>query len=157
MADVQVKQSKGRASRQSLRIDLTPMVDLGFLLITFFVMTSNMRTPSKIELSMPSYEQELQGRQVKESTILNIIIQTNTIKYYKGFDSAHSQPLQNADELRALLASHKADIDALHAQGKFKTDSCMLFIKPDATLNMQQVVKVLDEVVLNKIMDYSIE
>mgnify|MGYP000275625434 CR=1 FL=1 len=44
---------KKRAKKHSARIDMTPMVDLGFLLLTFFVLTSQFSKPKTMEINMP--------------------------------------------------------------------------------------------------------
>ena len=54
-AETQVKQ-KGKTKKMSTRVDFTPMVDLGFLLITFFMLATSMSKPQTMEIAMPSKE-----------------------------------------------------------------------------------------------------
>ena len=45
MAELNMPQKAGKRKMHSLRVDFTPMVDLGFLLISFFMLTTTMANP----------------------------------------------------------------------------------------------------------------
>ena len=75
-----------KAKKLSTRVDMTPMVDLGFLLITFFIFTTTMSTPSTMDLFMPkdtNKDEEL--NKAKESGALTIMMgKDNHLYYYEG-------------------------------------------------------------------------
>ena len=78
---------KVRQKKLSTRIDLTPMVDLGFLLITFFMLATTLIKPQTMEISMPSKEKvpEEEQTKVKASKALTIILsKSDSIYYYFG-------------------------------------------------------------------------
>src|SRR5208283_4219841 len=86
------KGGKKRAKKQSTRIDMTPMVDLGFLLLTFFVLTSTFSKPKSMEISFPApTPPDVKPPEVKNG--LNIILtKDHRIFYYKGqFNSADNK------------------------------------------------------------------
>ncbi|MDP1675771.1 MAG: biopolymer transporter ExbD [Bacteroidota bacterium] len=64
MADVDLSQSKGKQKhggkkkkkRIAVRLDMTPMVDVAFLLLTFFMLTTSMSKPQTMEINLPPKE-----------------------------------------------------------------------------------------------------
>ncbi|MCH5596517.1 ExbD/TolR family protein [Niabella ginsengisoli] len=76
-----------RRKTAALRIDMTPMVDLGFLLITFFIFTATMNEPKAMDLFMP--KDDGSPTPTSESGALSIIADKGgSIFYYEGKPSA---------------------------------------------------------------------
>src|SRR5687768_13117245 len=73
--------AKGRRLSKNIKIDMTPMVDLGFLLITFFIFTSSMSDTNAMRLYMPA---DGKGSTVSEENVLSLIVTANTIYAYEG-------------------------------------------------------------------------
>src|SRR5512138_1279258 len=81
------KGKKKGAKKVSTHIDMTPMVDLGFLLITFFMLTTTMIKPQTMEIAMPSKDKvpEEEQTKVKASRAITIILgKDNKVFYYEG-------------------------------------------------------------------------
>src|SRR6476620_11987463 len=84
-----------KGKKLSTRIDLTPMVDLGFLLITFFMFTTTLAKPKTMEINMPNKEKidEKDQTKVKESTAMTILLSKNhRVYYYEGLATDPNVP-----------------------------------------------------------------
>jgi len=78
---------KGRVKKMSTRVDFTPMVDLGFLLITFFMLATTLSKPQTMEVALPSKEKVKEADQttVKASRAVTILLgKDNKVYYYEG-------------------------------------------------------------------------
>src|SRR6185295_3152991 len=76
-----------RAKKMSTRIDMTPMVDLGFLLVTFFILTTTMSKPKAMQVVMPDKEvkNEEEKSKIRASEAMTILLGANDrIFYYYG-------------------------------------------------------------------------
>lgn len=104
MADIEASESqkKGgkkaiRGKKRTTRIDMTPMVDLGFLLITFFILTTTLNQPQAMDLIVPAKEDVLDKpedrNKVGDEQAFTILLGgDDKILYYEGiFDSADDQ------------------------------------------------------------------
>src|SRR4051812_35730254 len=77
--------SKKRSKKVSTKIDMTPMVDLAFLLITFFMFTTSLSQPKAMEVNMPDKTKENITQPIKESQALTVILgENNKVYWYTG-------------------------------------------------------------------------
>ena len=77
------KGGKKRAKKQSTRIDMTPMVDLAFLLLTFFVLTATFSKPKSMELTFPAND-PIENPPALKNGITFLLSKDDRIFYYEG-------------------------------------------------------------------------
>jgi biopolymer transport protein ExbD len=136
-----VKKSK----KLSTRVDLTPMVDLGFLLITFFIFTTTISRPKAMHLFLP--KESPNPIQQKESGALTLIPSGNErLYYYEGMDPSKLQtaPFQS---LREIIRNK---------QNKTNPADFMAILKPTNTCTYQNTIACLDEMTINKVTKYAL-
>lgn len=78
------KGGKKRAKKQSTRIDMTPMVDLAFLLLTFFVLTATFSKPKSMELTFPAPPEKIEDMPPIKNGITFLLSGDDRIFYYEG-------------------------------------------------------------------------
>lgn len=78
------KGGKKRAKKQSTRVDMTPMVDLAFLLLTFFVLTSTFSKPKSMELSLPAPPEKVDDQPPVKNGVTFLLTKDDRIFYYVG-------------------------------------------------------------------------
>lgn len=161
------KKHQGTKSKKlSTRVDMTPMVDLGFLLITFFMFTTTMSKPKTMDLIMPKEtEKEEDQNKVKESTALTILLgKNNRVFYYEGL-AQDPNASANPDFFKATTFANKGGIrDAIIKKrdavaqlrnAKGEPDDVVVIIKADDESNYKNFVDILDEMAINRIQRYA--
>ena len=138
-----VKKSK----KHSTRVDLTPMVDLGFLLITFFIFTTTVSQPTSMNLNMPKDTKDPNlDTKVKESGSLTLLLgKGNVIYYYFGNDPAKMQTTGYKD-VRDIILKKKASTPE---------PDLFIIIKPDKDATYKNAVDILDEMKIDDIDRYA--
>ena len=138
---------------QAPRIDLTPMVDLGFLLITFFMYTTTLARPATMEIKMPSREPTTSPTEVAaESTLTLIATEDHHIVYYEGLLSDLSQMKQcSFTQLRAVLLDKKSRVLSLPATFSANAHKMYVILKPGDESTYGDLVQLLDEMSINEI------
>lgn len=79
------KKGKRRAKKHGTHIDMTPMVDLACLLLTFFMLTTAFSKPKVMEIVLPSKEKDKNPPKIDDSRVVNVILAENDqIYFYNG-------------------------------------------------------------------------
>ena len=163
-----------KAKKLSTRVDMTPMVDLGFLLITFFIFTTTMSSPKALNLNMPKdtkNEEEL--NKAKESGALTIMLsKNNAVYYYEGQLAPDGSNFKSANfaTIREEIINKKKEVMKTHvhdgsctkiwAENKGDKNSCLdrdfvVVIKPDEDATYRNTVDILDEMTINNVKRYA--
>lgn len=176
MAEIQEKSGGGKkggvkkGKKLSTRVDLTPMVDLGFLLITFFIFTTTMNKPKTMEINMPVDKKDIKDdekNKVKDYTAMTVLLsKDHRVYYYTGLADDPLNPpavqvtyFQNKNGIRdAIIALKKKVYEERGngAPGHNPTDEPVILIKPDKYSQYDDVVNILDEMNINGINTYAL-
>jgi len=152
MADITANSSNKRKGfgksihRRSTRVDLTPMVDLGFLLLTFFVFTTSLAEAKAMTLIEPN---EDGFTQVKESAAITFLLSRNNgLYYYEGKFNPDSTGFQinrtNYKNVRDIIVTKKRSTDP---------DFLMFIVKADTCSTFGNSIDLLDEMAICNIAD----
>jgi biopolymer transport protein ExbD len=108
------KGGKKRAKKLSTRVDMTPMVDLAFLLLTFFVLTATFSKPKSMELTFPAPPDpnDPKPSEIKKGITL-LLTKDNRIFYYEGEFRAEANDKGPKTELQELSFSQDTQ-NSLH-------------------------------------------
>lgn len=148
---------KVRAKKQSTAVDMTPLADLGFLLITFFMFTTTFSKPNVMGLNMPPKQDITQPQPPVEIDLTNsisIIIGGDNKLYWHQKDKTK---LTAAELYETSYAKDGIRNDILAARQRAKTpDNFTVIIKPTDDSTYENLVNVLDEMEITESSRYGI-
>lgn len=140
-----------KQARKDTRVDMTPMVDLGFLLITFFVFTTTMSTPKAFKLNVPDdTAKDEEKNEAKASGAFTVLLgKQDHIYYYEGQLAADGSNFKSSNfkEIRSKILEKKANTPE---------KDLVVIIKPNEESNYKNVVDMLDEMQIAVIKRYAI-
>jgi biopolymer transport protein ExbD len=141
------KGGKVRSKKQSTKVDMTPMVDLAFLLLTFFILTSTFNKAKTMEVTMPDkVVDEKEQTKINENDILNLVLGENDkIYYWTGLTPPAEVTNFSKDGVRKLL------LERMRANPKM-----MVLIKPQDESRYNNMVDILDEMEITNMKRYAI-
>jgi biopolymer transport protein ExbD len=135
-----------KTKKLSTRVDLTPMVDLGFLLITFFIFTTSMSQPTAMRLIMPDDKGD--ATPTKEGGVLTLLPSVNGIvHYYEGNLNKSNLKTTTLKEVRDVIIDKKRRTAA---------NDMFVIIKPTKASFYGDIVNVLDEMAINDVKRYAL-
>ena len=166
------KGGKVRSKKMSTRIDFTPMVDLGFLLITFFMLTTTLAKPNILALVMPEKDIKLEDVEpVKESKVLTLLLGADDkVYWYEGISDAKLDSTDYAAEgLRSVILNKMDRVKEVFGLQTYKRKNkegveeefndgsyINVIIKPMKDSRYKNLVDALDEMAICKVRYYVI-
>jgi biopolymer transport protein ExbD len=157
MSEIQQQDNRNRrggirSKKLSTRVDLTPMVDLGFLLITFFIFTTTMQETMGLNLIVPDETPVENETVTPESKTISLILQDDdVIRYYHGLQQDLSQSTNySVAGLRAVIRQKIREV-----KNRFGSKAnAIVLIKPTDGASYRNIVAVLDEMMINDVKKY---
>lgn len=150
----------GKPKRHNLKVDMTPMVDLGFILISFFVVTVQLSKPVAVNLVMP--KESDQPTPVGKSDALTVLLSDNNqVWYYHGDwkealagNSIHATNFSVTNGLGKTIREKQKWLDEHNKKEGRK--GLMLLIKPGKGASYKNVIDALDEALIYDVKRYTV-
>ena len=142
------KGGKVRVKKSSTRIDMTPMVDLAFLLLTFFVMTTTLNKPQAMQINMPDKPKEDdKPPEVNEKNVLTLVLGDNDkIYWYMGITDPEVKVTDfSATGIRKVLLEKKAELPKL-----------IVLIKSLDEARYKNMVDIMDEMNISSVQRFAL-
>jgi biopolymer transport protein ExbD len=157
---------KVRSKKSNAKVDLTAMVDLAFLLITFFMLTTSLSKPQSMDLGLPDKKKTDEPIiKVDQKRTMTIIMgDNNKIKWFHGLLEAPEPNGKPTDAQYGRNGLRKEILKRVISVGEYcKTrpnykegDGLIVIIKPSKKSNYRNLVDVLDEMAICKVPTYAI-
>ncbi|NMH27824.1 ExbD/TolR family protein [Flavobacterium silvaticum] len=149
---------KIRSRKLTSRVDLTAMVDLAFLLITFFMLTTSLTEPRAMDLVMP--DNKGVSSPIDPNRTLTLLIDNhNRLKAYMG-QFANEKPMEislaDSRELRKEITKRKKEVFAYSSAKGTPEKGLIVLIKPAEKSKYEDLVNVLDEMAISDVDTYAI-
>ena len=149
------KGKKGKGKKHAPNVDMTPMVDLAFLLITFFMLTTTFSKPQTMQLNMPDKTDKNEKQESKASESLTLLLaKDDKVLWFQGLpqDAKLTETDYSGEGLRKLIMDKTLEVGK-DAEGKSKI---VIIIKPLDESKYKNVVDVLDEMNITVSQRYAI-
>jgi biopolymer transport protein ExbD len=130
------KKGKKAAHRMGVRMDMTPMVDVAFLLLTFFMLSTTLTTPQVMEISLPPDKNIVVD--MAESNLLTLRVRRDQVVFWNMGNEAPAKI--TVDDVKKILGQH------LKANPKLAT-----LIKIDREARYQTLVDMIDDLNMTQI------
>jgi biopolymer transport protein ExbD len=156
---------KVRSKKQNSKVDLTAMVDLAFLLITFFMLTTSLSKPQSMDLGLPDKNPEKPTEDIKvdqKRTLTIILGADNKIKWFHGLVDAPEpggkpqDAVYGKDGIRQVLLKKVQSVHEYCIGINKPKDGLIVIIKPTKKSNYRNLVDILDEMAICKVPTYAI-
>ena len=160
------QEKKVKGKKLSTRVDMTPMVDLGFLLITFFMLATTMSKPTSMSLAVPDKNDDKTQEQtepIRASKVLTLFLGADDNVYYlDGVASdddnavAALKSVGYGYDLRTVIFNSQKRINSQNEKDEKGNDPFIVVIKPTEVATYKNIVDVLDEMAITKSKRYAL-
>jgi biopolymer transport protein ExbD len=131
-----------KKKRVSIRIDMTPLVDVAFLLLTFFMLTTQFKPAEEVEVVFPYSRSEIK---LPESNTMLLYVSKDS-RLFLGFDSSilMEKMFGQANRLRQAVEVKQENLGDLLIKARISNPKLMTFIKSDAESEFGTVQDIMD-------------
>jgi biopolymer transport protein ExbD len=153
-------EKKVRSKKSNAKVDLTAMVDLAFLLITFFMLTTSLSKPQSMDLGLPDKEEDTKTPPIDvadDRTMTVLLGENNKVKWYYGrFDAPIEGPSDSSYGKAGIRQEILKKVESVPAKYNDKSKGLIVIIKMDKKTNYKNLVDILDEMAIAKVPTYAL-
>ena len=131
-----------KKKRVSVRIDMTPLVDVAFLLLTFFMLTTQFKPTEEVEITFPYSHSEIK---LPESNTMTLYVSKDS-RLLLGFDSSimMERMFGQANRLRQATEVKLEELGELLIKARISNPKLITIIKSDSESEYGTVSDVID-------------